>query len=87
MSEHVDTSPGHKPPRSRRETTRLVVVVLVAVLATIFAVLNLDEVEVNWIITTGSTPLIIVIAASVLAGIAIDRLALHLGRRRKAKPE
>jgi len=60
---------------------------LLGALAVLFAVLNLDEVEVNWIITTGSTPLIIVIAASFLAGIAIDRLAIHLGRRRKPKAE
>jgi lipopolysaccharide assembly protein A len=40
-----------------------------------FAVLNLDEVEVNWIVGTWDTPLIIVIAISVLVGAVVGFLA------------
>jgi uncharacterized integral membrane protein len=44
----------------------------------VFAVLNLDEVGVNWIVGTWDTPLIIVIAISVLVGAGLGFL---VGRR------
>lgn len=44
-----------------------------------FAVLNVDEVDVNWIFGTWSTPLIIVVAVSMLIGAALGFL---VGRRR-----
>ena len=40
-----------------------------------FAALNLDEVEVNWILGTWETPLIIVIALSMLVGGGLGYLA------------
>ena len=46
-----------------------------------FAVLNLDEVGVNWIVGTWRTPLIIVIAVALLVGAALGFL---VGRRRAA---
>jgi uncharacterized integral membrane protein len=46
-----------------------------------FAALNLDEVDVNWILGTWETPLIIVIALSMLVGAALGFLA---SRRRGA---
>ena len=52
-------------------------------LGVVFAVLNLDEVSVNWIIGTWDTPLIIVIAISVLVGAALGYLA---ARRRQSAP-
>jgi uncharacterized integral membrane protein len=47
----------------------------------LFAVLNLDEVKVSWIVATSETPLIIVISLSVIVGAAIGWL---LARRRAA---
>jgi uncharacterized integral membrane protein len=44
-----------------------------------FAAVNLDEVEVNWILGTWETPLIIVIALSMLIGAALGFL---VSRRR-----
>ncbi len=67
--------------RSRKDSGRLVLVAAVSALVALFAVLNLDEVEVNWIIGTFSTPLIVVIAVSVLLGAALGYLA---ARRRTA---
>jgi uncharacterized integral membrane protein len=61
--------------RSRRENTRLVVVAAVSAVVALFAVLNLDEVEVNWIVGTFDTPLIVVVAVSVLIGAALGYLA------------
>jgi uncharacterized integral membrane protein len=44
-----------------------------------FAVANLDEVKVNWILGTWETPLIVVIALSMIVGAA---LGLLVSRRR-----
>ena len=71
MSEALPSSHrGGHPQRSRRERARLVVVAGVSALAALFAVLNLDEVEVNWIVGTFDTPLIVVIAVSIVVGAA-----------------
>jgi uncharacterized integral membrane protein len=48
-------------------------------LGVVFAVANLDEVEVNWILGTWSTPLIVVIALSMIIGAG---LGLLVARRR-----
>ena len=61
--------------RSRKESARLVAVAAVSAIVALFAVLNLDEVEVNWIIGTFDTPLIVVIAVSVLVGAALGYVA------------
>jgi uncharacterized integral membrane protein len=58
---------------------RQIAVVGLAGLGGVFAVLNLDEVEVNWILGTWSTPLIVVIALSMLIGAALGVL---VSRRR-----
>ena len=82
MSSVLDDTPGAKPKpkpkRSRRELARTGGLVLLAVLATLFAVLNLETVEVDWIFGSGRAPLIIVIAISVLVG----ALLAHFGERR-----
>jgi uncharacterized integral membrane protein len=44
-----------------------------------FAAVNLDEVKVNWILNTWRTPLIVVIALSMLVGAALGYL---VSRRR-----
>lgn len=74
----------HAPAkRSRRETTRTAAMVLLAVLATLFAVLNVKQVEVNWIFGKTETPLIIVIVVSLLVGILFTHFA-ELRNRRKS---
>jgi uncharacterized integral membrane protein len=51
-------------------------------LAVLFAVLNFDKVDVNWLLGTWSTPLIVVIAISFLLGAGVGLL---VGRRRGAR--
>ncbi len=63
-----------RPRRPLKEHARLIAAVFLGALAAIFAVLNIDEVEVNWILGTWSTPLIAVIAVSFLLGVGADRL-------------
>jgi len=42
-----------------------------------FAALNLEEVEVNWILGTWETPLIVVITLSMLVGAALGYLVMR----------
>ena len=56
---------------------RQVAVIVLAGVGGVFAALNLDEVEVNWILGSWSTPLIVVIALSMLIGAALAWLVLR----------
>jgi uncharacterized integral membrane protein len=74
--------PGKKPRRPPRETARTGALVVLAILITLFAVLNLDEVKVHWVVGSGRAPLIIVIVISLLVGIVLTHFAGRRGRRR-----
>jgi len=74
---------GTSSSRSTRERTRTGAMVLLAVVATLFAVLNTESVKVNWIFGSGHAPLIVVIVISLLAGILLTYMADRLSRRRK----
>ena len=51
--------------------------------ATVFAVLNVDEVKVHWIVGSGHAPLIIVIVVSLLIGAVLSYFAdRRAGKRR-----
>jgi uncharacterized integral membrane protein len=67
--------------RSRREQTRTWALVVLAILITLFAVFNFDEVKVHWIVGSGRAPLIIVIVISLLVGVVLT----HFAERRTAK--
>ena len=68
----------------KAERVRLVATALIAAVLAAFALLNLDKVKVNWIVTDGEAPLIVVIALAFAAGILVDRL-IRLAARRRAK--
>jgi uncharacterized integral membrane protein len=53
---------------------RQIAVVALAGVGGVFAALNLDEVDVNWILGTWSTPLIVVIALSMVIGAGLGIL-------------
>ena len=67
--------------RSRRELARTGALVVLAVLITLFAVLNLDKVKVHWVFGSDEAPLIIVIVISLLVGIVLT----HFAERRTGK--
>lgn len=77
--------PGPPEPskRSRREQARTAGMVVLAVVITLFAVLNLESVKVNWILGTGEAPLIIVIVVSVLFGIVLTYLVDRRASKRR----
>jgi len=84
-SEQQKPSPAGQPKkrrRSRGETLRTGIFVVLAVLMTLFAVFNLDEVKVHWVFGSGRAPLIIVIVVSLLVGIVLTYFADRLYRRR-----
>lgn len=54
--------------------------VALAALVILFAVLNLDEVEVNWVVATWQTPLVALIAFFTAVGAAAGWLAARLRR-------
>jgi uncharacterized integral membrane protein len=58
---------------------RQIAALALAALGVAFAAVNLDEVKVNWILNTWRTPLIVVIALSMLVGAALGFL---VSRRR-----
>ncbi len=77
---------GESKPATRRSSSEMLRtggLVALAVVATVFALLNLDEVKVDWIIGSGHAPLIIVIAISVLAGIVLAYGAERVNRKRR----
>lgn len=61
--------------RNTREVARTGGLVVLAILITLFAVFNLDQVKVNWIFGSGRAPLIIVIVISLLVGILLTYAA------------
>lgn len=70
-----------KPVKTRtsRDQARLVGAGLAVAIAVLFAVLNLDRVDVNWIFGTVRTPLIVLIAVVFALGLGAGLL---LARRR-----
>jgi uncharacterized integral membrane protein len=87
------TDPGTtttgKPAKRRsgtlaKENRRLVAGAILGAVVSVFAVLNLDDVDVNWIVGSGSTPLIVVIAVSFAAGLALGYLTRRTRERKRS---
>ncbi len=74
---------GRAERRSTRERLRTGGMLALAVLITLFAVLNVSEVKVNWIFGSGHAPLIIVVVVSVLVGILLTYMAERVNRKRR----
>ncbi len=77
---------GKRKGREHRkvsERAKAVFPLVLAALAIAFAVLNLNQVKVDWIVGSGHAPLIIVIVISLLVGIVFTHLAERVGRRRR----
>ena len=59
---------GKSPGKGDR---RAIAAAVLGALTALFAILNLDEVKVNWLLGTFETPLILVIAVSLAAGFVL----------------
>jgi uncharacterized integral membrane protein len=88
MAEPAGPASSSKPARKRsaspdrKQQVRIAGAGLGGALITVFAIANLDEVEVNWVFGTWSTPLILVVVLCFAAGMAVDRLLI---RRRRSR--
>lgn len=77
---------GDRPPQSlaqRRERGRQIVAAALGAVIMAFALLNLGDVKVHWLLATGRTPLIVVIAFAFLLGMLVDRLVIRARRKRQ----
>ena len=70
--------------RGRTERARAAGMVVLAGLFIAFALLNLNQVRVNWIVGSGHAPLIIVIVISLLVGVVLTYFAERWSRKRRA---
>jgi uncharacterized integral membrane protein len=66
----------------RRHRQRVIAAVLIGALVAVFALINLNDVKVHWLIATGETPLIVVIVLAFLLGTLADRLLLVRAKRK-----
>lgn len=82
----MSQSPPHghdgAAPESKRDRNRTIAVGILAVLAAVFALANLDEVKVSFLFGSVHMPLIIVIVGCLLIGAAIGSF---LTRRRSKR--
>jgi uncharacterized integral membrane protein len=68
----------------RRRQRRLIAAVVVGVVVVVFAVINLNDVKVHWLVATGQTPLIVVIVLAFVLGMLADRLLVVRAKRKRA---
>jgi uncharacterized integral membrane protein len=75
---------GRKRRANNSELVRASSLFILTALAIVFALLNLDDVEVHWAFGSGRAPLIVVIVISLLVGIVLTYFAERLSRRRRS---
>jgi uncharacterized integral membrane protein len=78
---------GKRPHKLRRDHVRKALVIAVGAYAVLFAVLNLDKVNVNWVIASGDTPLIVVIIVCLLIGVGGDRVLVRRARKGRSEKD
>jgi uncharacterized integral membrane protein len=76
-----------RPPAPRRERARLIAGLILGGVGLAFALVNLRGVKVDWIVGSAHSPLILVIAVSVLIGVGIDRIVVSRARKRSKSPD
>jgi uncharacterized integral membrane protein len=81
LSEPPVRRPEDKPEKAGN--ARVAVAAVLGGIAAVFAIINLDDVEVNWLVGSWQTPLILVIVVSMLLGAGLDRLLVRRARKRK----
>ena len=85
MSDPTERTPAKRPEDKpdKSATTRMAAAAVLGGIAAVFAVINLDDVEVNGLVGSWQTPLILVIEVSMLLGAGLDRLLVRSARKRK----
>jgi uncharacterized integral membrane protein len=83
----LPSQPPERAPVQRRERARLIGSLVLGGLGLAFALVNLGNVKVDWIVGSAHSPLILVIVISVLLGVGIDRVAVSRARKRSKSPD
>ena len=85
MSAPEERTPAKRPEDKpeKAATTRMAAAAVLGGIAAVFAVINLDDVEVDWLVGQWETPLIVVIVLSMMLGAGLDRLLVRRARKRK----
>ena len=85
MTDPTERTPAKRPEDKpdRSASTRTAAAAILGAVAAAFAVINLDDVEVDWLVGSWQTPLIVVIVISMLLGAGLDRLLVRRARKRK----
>jgi uncharacterized integral membrane protein len=88
MSDPTERTPAKRAEDKPDKTAggRVAAAAVLGGIATIFAVVNLDDVKVDWVIGSWQTPLIVVIAVSMLLGAGLDRVLVRRARKRRRPP-
>ena len=73
--------------RSGAETTRIAVALVLGALLAVFAVLNTEQVKVDWILGSAQTPLIIVIVVCLALGFAAGYALARKGARARRRQQ
>lgn len=76
-----DQVPLTAPPKSGRRRAGMLPAAIAGGLAVLFAVLNLQRVQMDWIVTSTRTPVIVVIAVFAALGFVVG--AFVAGRRHR----
>jgi uncharacterized integral membrane protein len=74
-------------PKRRDLRSKTVAAVAVAILLIAFGLSNRNDVPIDWLVGTTSTPLIVVIVVSAGLGAILGGLAVRRGSRRSASRE
>jgi uncharacterized integral membrane protein len=78
----TDATGPSRSEAERRRRQRVIAAALIGTLVAVFALINLNDVRVHWLIATGQTPLIVVIVLAFLLGILADRLLLVRAKKK-----
>ena len=83
----VPSQQDERKPAPRRERARLIAGLILAGVGLTFALVNLRNVKVDWVVGSAHSPLILVIGVSVLIGVGIDRVVVSRARKRSKPPD
>ena len=85
MSDPTERTPAKRPEDKpdRAANTRMAAAAVLGGIAAVFAVINLGKVEVDWLVGSWQTPLIVVIVLSMLLGAGLDRVLVRRARKRR----
>jgi uncharacterized integral membrane protein len=75
-------STPERPPKQRDLTSKTVAALAVAALLIAFGLSNRNDVPIDWLVGTTSTPLIVVIVVSAALGFVLGGLAVRRGSRK-----